>query len=662
MAISPIQWLKTHRRGRLFAALTAICVLIIGLAGGIITAARIHAASYCSVTYAVTNQWTGGFTVQGITIQNTSGSAWSSWTLTFSFPDAGQAISNGGWNGTFSQSGQNVTVTNLSYNGNVAANASVNPSPGFNGTDTGNNPVPTSFSVNGNVCGGSVTPTNTPSSGGPTNTPTTGNPTPTPTPGNLLTNGGAESGTTGWSVFGSGTLTAESNVVHSGNTALLLTGRTAAWNGISQDVTSKLTNGATYTTTVWVRSQANSPSAQATLALTANGATSYLHLAGPTTVNTSGWTLVSGTATVSWSGSLTSAVWYTETTSGTDSFYLDDASFSSSGSPPPPTPTPITTPTSGGQGPCDIYAAGGTPCVAAHSTVRALYGNYNGNLYQVQRSSDNATMNIGVLSPGGFANAAAQDSFCANTTCVITIIYDQSGRGNNLTRAPGGGAVHTADNLAVANALPLTVGGHHVYGIHSPPGTGYRDDSTNGIATGDNPEGEYAIMDGTYFNGGCCFDYGNAETNNNDDGNGTMEAISFGNINVWGTGSGRGPWVYADLENGLWTGNVQWNNPGDQSISFHYVTAIVKGTHNLWAIKAGNAQTGNLTTMWNGPRPSVAGYNPMSKQGAIILGIGGDNSNGADGNFYEGAMTSGYPSDATENAVQANIVAAGYGR
>ena len=26
------------------------------------------------------------------------------------------------------------------------------------------------------------------------------------------------------------------------------------------------------------------------------------------------------------------------------------------------------------QGPCDLYAAGGTPCVAAHSTTRALYG------------------------------------------------------------------------------------------------------------------------------------------------------------------------------------------------------------------------------------------------------------------------------------------------
>ena len=50
----------------------------------------------------------------------------------------------------------------------------------------------------------------------------------------------------------------------------------------------------------------------------------------------------------------------------------------------------------------------------------------------------------------------------------------------------------------------------------------------------------------------------------------------------------------------------------------------------------------------------------MKKEGAIILGIGGDNSIGAAGTFYEGVMTSGYPSDATENAVQANIVAAGY--
>ena len=41
--------------------------------------------------------------------------------------------------------------------------------------------------------------------------------------------------------------------------------------------------------------------------------------------------------------------------------------------------------------PCDIYAAAGTPCVAAHSTVRALFASYNGPLYQVRRASNGAT-------------------------------------------------------------------------------------------------------------------------------------------------------------------------------------------------------------------------------------------------------------------------------
>src|SRR3954467_14165406 len=83
------------------------------------------------------------------------------------------------------------------------------------------------------------------------------------------------------------------------------------------------------------------------------------------------------------------------------------------------------------QEPCDIYAAGGTPCVAAHSTTRALYAAYNGPLYQVRRASDSATKDVGVLSAGGYADAGVQDSFCANTSCVITVIYDQSGKGNH---------------------------------------------------------------------------------------------------------------------------------------------------------------------------------------------------------------------------------------
>src|SRR5581483_2269274 len=193
--------------------------------------------------------------------------------------------------------------------------------------------------------------------------------------------------------------------------------------------------------------------------------------------------------------------------------------------------------------------------------------------------------------------------------------------------------------------------GQKAYGVFVAPGTGYRDDHTTGIATGDSAEGEYAIFDGTHFNGGCCFDYGNAETSNNDTGNGHMEAIYFGNIKVWGFGTGNGPWIMADMENGLYSGGNHGLNSGDPTVSFRYTTAIIKGTANLWSIRGGNAQSGGLSTFWSGARPS-GGYNPMHKEGAIILGIGGDNSKGAAGTFYEGVMTSGYPSDSTENAVQ----------
>src|ERR1700735_2236978 len=102
------------------------------------------------------------------------------------------------------------------------------------------------------------------------------------------------------------------------------------------------------------------------------------------------------------------------------------------------------------QEPCDIYAAAGTPCVAAHSTTRALYAAYDGPLYQVRRASDNTTTDVYPLSAGGAADAATPNSFCSGTTCVITEIFDQSGNGNNLTDAPAGGAAGGGDGLSQA--------------------------------------------------------------------------------------------------------------------------------------------------------------------------------------------------------------------
>jgi len=142
---------------------------------------------------------------------------------------------------------------------------------------------------------------------------------------NLLANGNIESGTSGWSVFGSGTLSANTSVVHSGNDSLLLTGRKASWNGPSQDLTATVTNGKSYTTNVWMRTQSGTPTGKVTLEVTANGTNNFITLAQGA-VNSSGWTLLSGTTTVSWSGTLSSARFYVETTSGTDSFNIDDAS------------------------------------------------------------------------------------------------------------------------------------------------------------------------------------------------------------------------------------------------------------------------------------------------------------------------------------------------
>jgi len=321
-------------------------------------------------------------------------------------------------------------------------------------------------------------------------------------------------------------------------------------------------------------------------------------------------------------------------------------------------PAPVTDPTAAIKGPCDIYAADGGPCVAAHSTVRALYASYAGPLYQVKKA-DATTKDVLPIAPGGFANSADQDTFCGTDACTISIIYDQSGKGNHLTKAPAGGAKMTPDNEANAKALPVTFSGHKVYGVHIVPGIGYRNNMPCGTATGDDAETEYMVVDGAVYNGGCCFDYGNMETSSRDDGEGTMEAVYFGTCTIWGKGAGSGPWVMGDLENGLWAGNsspFEANTP----VTSKYVTGMVKGDaagKNHWTIKIGDAQSGPLRVPFDGPRPS-ARYNPMRKQGAIGLGTGGDNSNGAIGNFFEGIMTATYSSAAADDAVQANVVSA----
>jgi hypothetical protein len=286
-------------------------------------------------------------------------------------------------------------------------------------------------------------------------------------------------------------------------------------------------------------------------------------------------------------------------------------------------------------------------------------------------------LDIGVLQPvaspfpdaGGYANAAAQDAFCANTYCWITTVYDQSPKHNDLTQAPRGGfsgpAMGGFNNVPVADMAPITIMGHKAYGVFIEPGMGIRNDNPKGTAVDDQAEGQYWVVNGQHYNSGCCFDYGNAETDSRDDDNGTMETTYYGNAGAWYHGNAPGPWIMTDQENNL----VGCVNPDGANklcatlpnITWRFVTAMAKGEPHHWTSMGGDAQRGALSVMFDGGRVNAT-YDPMRKQGAILLGNGGDNSIGSQGTFYEGAMTAAgtFPTDATDQLVQANVVAAKY--
>jgi len=101
-----------------------------------------------------------------------------------------------------------------------------------------------------------------------------------------------------------------------------------------------------------------------------------------------------------------------------------------------------------------------------------------------------------------------------------------------------------------------------------------------------------------------------------------MECVYFGTWDAarsgWCGGAGAGPWVMADLENGLWACNASRAvNPLAAPQTSEFVLGMVKGGVAQWGIKAGDAAKGPLVKTWEGPRPS--GYQPMRKQGSVLL-------------------------------------------
>jgi len=318
---------------------------------------------------------------------------------------------------------------------------------------------------------------------------------------------------------------------------------------------------------------------------------------------------------------------------------------------------------------CDIYSGANTPCVAAYGTVRLLSSTYTGPLYQLRKGgtktgTGGTTMDIGVV--GGFADVAAHEAFCGTETCTFSKLYDQSGKANHLIVAPKGCYMGTAmedDYESNAMKRSVMVNGHKIYALYMEKHEGYRNNKTIGMPTGSAAQGIYEVVDGKRFGEDCCWDFGNASTNNCYGGTGLMNTIFFG-TGLWGKGAANGPWFEADFEAGVWSGGsgsdpTMITNLMNPAVTYDFAFGVVKTNTTNYAIRVANAQTGSVTTAYDGNLPTNLHW---AMQGGIVLGIGGDNSNRSWGTFFEGAITAGRPSDATDATVLQTVQATGFGK
>ena len=145
----PTRRRRTARR--LWTAVVAAMALPFAMLSAASTPAQ-AAAVQCSVDYK-TNDWGSGFTAD-LTITNRGTDAINGWTLTYGYA-GNQKLSNG-WNGVWSQSGQNISVKDAGYNATIAAGAAVSTGAQF--TYSGTNTSPTNFAVNGTSCTGAHQP------------------------------------------------------------------------------------------------------------------------------------------------------------------------------------------------------------------------------------------------------------------------------------------------------------------------------------------------------------------------------------------------------------------------------------------------------------------------------------------------------------------------
>jgi hypothetical protein len=340
--------------------------------------------------------------------------------------------------------------------------------------------------------------------------------------------------------------------------------------------------------------------------------------------------------------------------------------------------------------PCDIYAAANMPCVAAYSTVRSLRKAYTGPLIQVRNGSNAMNTGTGGMlkdigqTADGYLDTAALEAHCMGSYCTVAKLYDHSGNGNDITRAPSGntaggstGAEDDYESTIGTAKSQLMAGGHKVYSLYMAKHDGYR--TARGMKGKNVPTGQvdqtiYELADGTRAAEACCWDFGNVTTDPKTYAD--MNTLFFGK-GFWGNGAGNPPWFMADFEAGVWAGGSNkgdpgWgalddahpSNPKDPSMAnVNFALGMLKtgpdtGKRGKWGLFAADiSKATEMTNAFEGEEPKK-----ISNAGGIVLGVGGDNSNNSWGTFFEGAIIAGYTTTATDTAILNNVKAVGYSK
>lgn len=235
-------------------------VSTLGISAGL---AAFSLNAFAACTYTIDNQWGSGF-VASITVKNDTGAAVNNWSVNWQY--ANNRITNS-WNANFS--GNNpYTASNVGWNGNIAAGQSI--SFGFQGNTNGG--VVERPSISGALCGAAISSSSR-SSAAPSSTPTTSSRSSSSSAAtsssysapanNFAQNGGVESGLTNWGTT-AGTVTRSTADKHSGSASALISGRTAAWNGLTFNV-GTLTTGNEYQVSTWVKLAPGTPDSVITL-------------------------------------------------------------------------------------------------------------------------------------------------------------------------------------------------------------------------------------------------------------------------------------------------------------------------------------------------------------------------------------------------------------